>query len=111
MDMLGFEVLAYLGMAKNNNGEICVDCPWDDVLANSGVCKSWREASIDYVNWIKRKIGMMPSQGFSEKKLKVRGFLSYLARDDRFWSVTTFMSLVGKRISCTTVMSRRYALL
>jgi hypothetical protein len=26
MDMLGFEVLAYLGMAKNNNGEICVDC-------------------------------------------------------------------------------------
>jgi hypothetical protein len=38
MDMLGFEVLAYLGMAKNNNGEICVDCPWDDMFAISGVC-------------------------------------------------------------------------
>jgi hypothetical protein len=89
MDMLGFEVLAYLGMAKNNNGEICVDCPWDDVFAISGVCKSWREASIDYLIWIKQKIGMMPSQRFSEKKLKVRGLLSYLARDDKFWSVTT----------------------
>ena len=54
MDMLGFEILAYLGMAKNNNGEICVDCPWDDVFAISGVCKSWREASIDYLNWICR---------------------------------------------------------
>jgi hypothetical protein len=49
MDMLGFEVLAYLGMAKINNGEICVDCPWDDVFAISGVCKSWREASFDYL--------------------------------------------------------------
>jgi hypothetical protein len=39
---------------------------------------------------------MMPSQGFSEKKLKVRGFLSYLAQDDRFWSVTTIYVPCGK---------------
>ena len=39
---------------------------------------------------------MMPSQGFSEKTLKVRGFLSYLARDDRFWSATTIYVPCGK---------------
>jgi hypothetical protein len=95
MGMVGFEVLAYLGMTKHN-GEISVDCRWDDVFAITGVCQSWREASIDYLNWIKLKIGLMPSQGFSEKKLNVDGFLSYLAEDDRFRSVTTFYVPCGR---------------
>jgi hypothetical protein len=31
MDMLGFEYLVYLGMAKNNTGRICAIEAWDDV--------------------------------------------------------------------------------
>ena len=75
--MVGFEVLACLGMTKQN-GEIIVEGQWDDVFAFSGVCKSWRdEASIDYLDWIKPKIGLVPSQGFADRKLNVEGFLDY----------------------------------
>jgi hypothetical protein len=66
------------------NGEISVVCQWDDVFAISGVCLSWREASIDYLNWIKPKIGLVPSHGFAERKLNVEGFLDYLSDDERF---------------------------
>jgi hypothetical protein len=66
------------------NGEISVVCQWDDVFAISGVCQSWREASIDYLNWIKPKIGLVPSHGFAERKLNVEGFLDYLSEDERF---------------------------
>jgi hypothetical protein len=95
MDMLGFRVIEYLGMTKHN-GEICVDCPWDDVFAVLGVCQSWREASIDYLNWIKGKIRLMPTQGYSARKLNVDGFRSYLAEDDRFRSATTIYVPCGK---------------
>ena len=67
MGMVACEVLACLGMTKQN-GEISVVSQWDDVFAISGVCQSWREASIDYLNWIKPKIGLMPSQGFWKRK-------------------------------------------
>jgi hypothetical protein len=93
--MVGCEVLACLGMTKHN-GEISVDCQWDDVFAITGVCQSWREASIDYLNWIKPKLGLMPSQGFAERKLNVDGFLSYLAEDDRFRSATTIYVPCGR---------------
>jgi hypothetical protein len=95
MGMLGFEVLEYLGMAKNN-GEICAIDRWDYVFAIAGVCTSWRAASLDYLNWIKPKIGLMPTQGFCERKLNVSGFLSYLEQDDRFWSATTVYVPCGK---------------
>ncbi len=75
-------MLACLGMT-NQNGEISV-CQWDDIFAISGVCQSWREASIDYLNLIKPKIGLVPSQGFAERKLNVEGFLDYLSEDERF---------------------------
>ena len=62
-----------------------------------GVCQSWREAYIDYLNWIKPKIGLMPIWGFSKRKLNVYGFLSYLAEDDRrFRSATTIYVPCGK---------------
>ncbi len=48
------------------------------------VCQSWREASIDYLNLIKPKIGLVPSQGFAERKLNIEGFLDYLSEDERF---------------------------
>ena len=83
MRMVGCEVLECLGMTKQN-GEISVVCQWDDVFAISGVCQSWREASIDYLNWIKPKIGLVPSHGFAERKLNVEGFLDYLSEDERF---------------------------
>jgi hypothetical protein len=95
MGMVGWEVVEYLGINKNR-GEIHVDCGWDDVFAISGVCQSWREAYIDYLNWIKPKIGLMPTLGFSERKLNVYGFLSYLAEDDRFRSATTIYVPCGK---------------
>jgi hypothetical protein len=82
MGMVGCEVLACLGMT-NRNGEISVS-QWDDVFAISGVCQSWREASIDYLNLIKPKVGLVPSQGFHDKKLDVQGFLDYLSEDERF---------------------------
>jgi hypothetical protein len=37
MGMVGCELLACLGMTKQN-GEISVVCQWDDVFAISGVC-------------------------------------------------------------------------
>ena len=80
--MVGCEVLACLGMT-NQNSEISV-CQWDDVFTISGVCQSWREASINYLNLIKPKIGLVPSQGFAERKLNVEGFLDYLSEDERF---------------------------
>jgi hypothetical protein len=83
MGMVGCEVLECLGMRKQN-GEISVVCQWDDVFAISGVCQSWREASIDYLNWIKPKIGLVPSHGFADRKLNVEGFLDYLSEDERF---------------------------
>jgi hypothetical protein len=95
MGMLGCEVLEYLGMAKNN-GEICAIDRWDYVFDIAGVCTSWRAASLDYLNWIKPKIGLMPTQGFCERKLNVSGFLSYLEQDDRFWSATTVYVPCGK---------------
>ncbi len=87
--MLGFECLAYLGMAKNETGRISAIEAWDDVFTFSGVCRSWREASINYLNFIKPKIDLMPILGFSDRKLNVDGFLSYLAEDDWFRSATT----------------------
>ncbi len=81
--MLGCEVLEYLGMAKNNS-EICAIDRWDYVFDIAGVCTSCRAASLDYLNWIKPKIGLMPTQGFCERKLNVSEFLSYLEQDDRF---------------------------
>jgi hypothetical protein len=48
------------------------------------MCQSWREASIDYLNLIKPKIGLVPSQGLAERKLNVEGFLDYLSEDERF---------------------------
>ncbi len=95
MTMLGFEVLEYLGMAKNS-GVICAIDRWDYVFAIAGVCTSWRAASLDYLKWIKSKIGLMPTQGFCERKLNVSGFLIYLEQDDRFWSVTTIYVPCGK---------------
>jgi hypothetical protein len=89
IDMLGFECLAYLGMAKNNTGQICAIEAWEDVFAFLGGCRSWREASIDYLNFIKPKIGLMPTLGYFDRKLNVDGFLSNLAEDDRFRSATT----------------------
>jgi hypothetical protein len=47
------------------------------------------KASNDYLNWIKPKIGLLPTVQFSDMKLNVDGFLSYLAEDDRFRSATT----------------------
>ncbi len=85
---MSFNVLEYLGMAKNK-GEVCAIERWDDVFAIAGVCKSWRVASLDYLIWIKPKIGLMPTKGFYERKLKIRGFLSYLDKDDRFRLATT----------------------
>ncbi len=82
--MLGCEVLEYLGMAKNN-GEICAIDRWDYVFDIAGGCTSWRAASLDYLNWIKPKIGFIRTQGFCDIKLNVSGFLSYLEQDDRFW--------------------------
>jgi hypothetical protein len=94
MGMVGLDILEYSGITKNR-GEIHVDC-WDDVFAISGVCQSWREASINYLNWIKPKIGLMPMQGFSERKLNVYGFLCFLAEDDRFRSATTINVPCGR---------------
>jgi hypothetical protein len=73
MGMVGFEVLEYLGITKYR-GEIHVGCRWDDMFAISGVCPSWREACIDYLNWIKPKIGLMPTLGFSNRKRNVNDF-------------------------------------
>ena len=33
---------------------------------------------------MKPKIGLVPSQGFAERKLNVEGFLNYLSEDERF---------------------------
>jgi hypothetical protein len=109
MEMLSFNVLKYLGMAKNK-GEVCAIERWDDVFAIVCVCKSWRAASLDYLNWIKPKIGLMPTGGFGERTLSLRGFLSYLDQDDRLQLATTIMSLVGKRIGYTTETQRQDAL-
>jgi hypothetical protein len=38
----------------------------------------------------------MPTLGFSDRKLNVDGFLSYLAEDDRFRSATTVYVPCGK---------------
>ncbi len=62
----------------------------------AGVCKSWRAASFDYLNWIISNIGLMPTRGFCERKLNVRGFLSYLDQDDRLRLATTIYVPCGK---------------
>jgi hypothetical protein len=95
IEMLSFNVLEYLGMAKNK-GEVCAIERWDNVFAIAGVCKSWRAASLDYLNWIKPKIGLMPTGGFCERKLNIGGFLSYLDQDDRFRLATTIYVPCGK---------------
>ncbi len=89
MGMLGFEVLEYLGMTKNN-GEICAIDRWDYGFIIAGVCMSWRAASLDYFNWIKPKTGLIPTQGFGERKLNVSGTTSQHAS----WAF-----LVGKKSS------------
>jgi hypothetical protein len=38
----------------------------------------------------------MPTLGFSDRKLNIDEFLSYLAEDDRFRSATTIYVLCGK---------------
>jgi hypothetical protein len=72
IDMLSFNVLEYLGMAKNK-GKVYASERWDSVFAIVSVCKSWRASSLDYLNWIKPKIDLMPTRGFCERKLNVRG--------------------------------------
>ena len=72
MSMLDVEILEYLGMTKNK-GQICAIVGWwEDVFAiTAGVCISHgglhlHLLSLDYLNWIKPKIGIMPTQGFCE---------------------------------------------
>ena len=74
------------------------------MFAISGDCHSWREAYIDYLKWIKPRIELMPTLGFSNRKLNVdHGFLSYLAEDNsRFRSATTIMFHVGEWRVCYT---------
>ena len=107
MHMVGSEVLECLGMTKQN-GEMSIEGQWDDVFAISGVCQSWREASIDYLNLIKPKIGLVPSQGFADRKLNVEGFLYYLSQDERFASAETISVPCGnaKRLLYGDVKAR-----
>ena len=95
MTMLEFEVLEYLGMAKHN-GDICSINRWDYVFAIAGVCKSWRAASLNYLNWIKPKIGLMRTHRFSSRKLSVSRFFSYLEHDERFRTAYTIHILCLK---------------
>ena len=55
-----------------------------------------REAYIEFENWIKPKIGMMPTWGYSARRLNVDGFLSYLAADERFRSAFTIYVPCGR---------------
>ncbi len=78
------------------------------MFAIVGVCKSWIAASFDYLNGIKPNIGLMPTGGFGERKLNVRGFLSYLDQDDGFRLATTIYFSYGKadRLCYSNVKAR-----
>jgi hypothetical protein len=63
------------------------------VCVNHG---EWRAASIDYISWIKQKIGLMPTKGYSQQKLNVSGFLSYLKEEEWFRSAETIHVPYGR---------------